>query len=284
MNETTVTARVMSFNIRTSTARDFRHAWDLRKHLVIKRIRAFDPDLLGLQECQDGEQANFIQEQLPDYEFIATHRGSDTRAGREMAPLMFRREAYDLLDSGHFWLSRTPQEKGSRLLGAVFPRTATWARLRPRAAPEQEIYFFNTHFDYIPLILPTAAQILREHILHIAGGEPTVLCGDFNTPAGGSAYRLLTGEDAGESAEPDQQLRLLDVSLNSRTTSGEAAGTIHKFGLINRPLIIDWILASSHFNVSDALIDDFNDNGLYPSDHYPVTAVLHAQWVSRGGG
>ena len=41
--------RVMSFNIRTVTARDYRHAWNLRKHLVVERVRAFDPDLLGLQ-------------------------------------------------------------------------------------------------------------------------------------------------------------------------------------------------------------------------------------------
>lgn len=276
--------RVMSFNIRTETARDYRHAWDLRKHLVIKRVHAFDPDLLGLQECQEGDQEQFVRDQLPGYEFIGVRRGDDSRTGREMAPLLFRKEAFDLLDSGHFWLSKTPERQGSKLLGAVFPRTATWAALRPKDSRDRTLYFFNTHFDYIPLILPGAAQILRDQVAAIASGMPTVVTGDFNTPAGGSAYRILTepyeeaGRDAGDSA-----FTLADVSVNSRTTSGEQAGTIHKFGLINRPLIIDWILASNHFTAQDAIIDDFDDNGLYPSDHFPVSAVLNGQWGTGNG-
>lgn len=276
--------RVMSFNIRTESARDFRHAWNLRKHLVIERIHAFDPDLLGLQECQDGEQAQFIKEQLPDYEFLGVRRGEDSRTGREMAPLLFRKEAFELLDSGHFWLSKTPERHGSKLRGAVFPRTVTWAELRPKDTADRALTFFNTHFDYIPLILPGAAQILRERMAEIAAERPAVLTGDFNTQAGGAVYRILTASD--EEARQDAAgpvLTLADVSVDSRTTSGKQAGTIHKFGLINRPLIIDWILASNHFQVVDAAIDDFDDNGLYPSDHFPVMAVLNAQLETRSG-
>jgi endonuclease/exonuclease/phosphatase family metal-dependent hydrolase len=264
--------RVMSFNIRTITARDYRHAWDLRKHLVIERVRAYDPDFLGMQECQEGDQESFIRQALPDYEFIGVRRGDDNRSGREMAPLLYRKEAFELLDSGTFWLSKTPQNPGSKLLGAIFPRTATWAKLRPVENPQQTLFFFNTHFDYIPLVVPQAADILRERILAITAGNPAVLTGDFNTPAGGGAYRKLT-EPVGEE-EGDPQFKLFDVTLNNRTTSGSPAGTIHKFGLLNRPLIIDWILASNHFMAVDALIDDYDDNGLYPSDHFPVMATL----------
>ena len=279
MNESEQNLRVMSFNIRTATARDYRHAWDLRKHLVIERIRAFDPDLLGLQECQDGEQAAFMKEQLPDYEFLAVHRGKDTRTGREMAPLLFRKEAFDLIEGGHFWLSKTPQRHGSKLLGAVFPRTVTWARLRPKRSPAPELTFFNTHFDYIPFILPAAAQILREQIVEITAGEPAVVTGDFNTPAGGSAYRILTepyanaGGDSAASASSAPYV----LSGAEGETAAFRSGTIHKFGLINRPLIIDWILASNHFEMIETAVDDYDDNGLYPSDHFPVTAVLTAR-------
>ena len=275
MEDSDLILRVMSFNIRTITARDYRHAWNLRKHLVIKRVHAFDPDLLVLQECQEGEQEQFIREQLPDYEFIGVRRGDDSRTGREMAPLLFRKEAFDLLDSGHFWLSKTPERQGSKLLGAVFPRTATWAALRPKGSSDRTLYFFNTHFDYIPLILPGAAQILRERVAAIASEMPTVITGDFNTPAGGAAHRILTTpyEDAEQDGDAPE-FTLADVSVNGRTTSGEQSGTIHKFGLINRPLIIDWILASNHFSVLDAAVDDFDDKGLYPSDHFPVTATL----------
>jgi endonuclease/exonuclease/phosphatase family metal-dependent hydrolase len=272
MDEPGFLLRVMSFNIRTITARDYRHAWDLRKHLVIERVRAFDPDLLGMQECQEGEQEQFIRQQLSDYEFLGVRRGDDSRNGREMAPILFRKSSFDLLDSGTFWLSKTPEEQGSRLLGAIFPRTATWAKLCSKKDPIRTIFFFNTHFDYIPLILPTAAGILREQVQAITDGQPVVLSGDFNTPAGGAAYRKLTevGADNGKNVK----FSLFDATQDGRTLSGSPAGTIHKFGLLTRPIIIDWILASDHFTAVDAYIDDYDDNGLYPSDHYPVMATL----------
>ena len=40
----------MSFNIRLGVAKDGENRWDLRKELVVKTIREYTPDLLGLQE------------------------------------------------------------------------------------------------------------------------------------------------------------------------------------------------------------------------------------------
>jgi endonuclease/exonuclease/phosphatase family metal-dependent hydrolase len=37
---------------------------------------------------------------------------------------------------------------------------------------------------------------------------------------------------------------------------------------------IDWILVSDHFRVLDAQIDRSRQGNLFPSDHYPITAVL----------
>lgn len=260
----------MSFNIRTSTARDLRYAWDLRKHLVIERIHAFDPDLLGLQECHDGEQAQFVRQQLDDYAFLGAWRGADSRSGREMAPVLYRQAAFDLLDSGTFWLSSRPDEPGSKLFGMVYPRTVTWVRLLPQDGRLPELVFFNTHFDYMPLVLASSARLLRERILAITDGAPTILCGDFNTPAGGSAQRILTQryEEA-----PRSPFVLADT-MDGRREGDGLVGTIHKFGLFNRPLIIDWILASNHFRVVNSAVDDFEHHGLYPSDHFPVTATL----------
>ncbi|MFN2136868.1 MAG: endonuclease/exonuclease/phosphatase family protein [Candidatus Promineifilaceae bacterium] len=262
--------RVMTFNIRTSTARDLRFAWDLRKHLVIERIRHFDPDLLGLQECQDGEQRMFIEQQLPDYGFLGVRRGEDNRIGREMAPLMYRKSAFDLLDSGFFWLSRQPSVPGSKLFGAVFPRAVAWARLRPLDSVAAELFFFNTHFDYMPLILAASARVLREQIWLITGGAPAIVVGDFNTPAGGTAYGVLSEPFV----ETNGRFALVDTMEGHRRSGIRLPGTIHKFGRINRPIIIDWILASQQFVVLESNVDDYDDNGLYPSDHFPVTAVL----------
>ncbi len=274
MNESENNIRVMSFNIRTSTARDYRHAWDLRKHLVVERIQHFDPDLLGLQECQDGEQADFVKQQLPGYFFLGIHRSQKGRSGKEMAPLLFRESAFELLDRGHFWLSSKPDEPGSKLFGSVFPRVVIWAKLRPLTGGEP-LYFFNTHFDYNPLILASSAGLLRDRIQTVTAGGRTILSGDFNTNAGGKAYRLLTAPyDIPSTAEPPGLFTLADTSAGTRDENSAASGTIHKFGMINRPLIIDWILASNHFTALDSGVDTYRHKGLFPSDHFPVTAVL----------
>ena len=56
---------VMTINIRYGSAASL----DNRKDLVIERIRTFDPGLLGLQECRDDEQAEFMR----GWEFLINH-------------------------------------------------------------------------------------------------------------------------------------------------------------------------------------------------------------------
>ena len=41
--------RVMTFNLRVRTILDGPNIWDCRRELVVQRVRAFDPDLLGTQ-------------------------------------------------------------------------------------------------------------------------------------------------------------------------------------------------------------------------------------------
>lgn len=137
----------MTFNIRYGTADDGANHWDNRKHLVIERIRAFDPDLLGLQECRDDSQAEFIRENLPDYEFYGVPRGGGSVTALEMAPILFKRSAFRLVDKGCFWLSDTPHVPASLSWGAAFPRTATWVQL-VHLVSDRQFFFLNTHYPF----------------------------------------------------------------------------------------------------------------------------------------
>ena len=67
--------KIMSFNIRYGTAADGAHSWQFRKELVVDRIRAFDPDVLGIQECRNDFQAAYLKAELSDYDFIGFERG-----------------------------------------------------------------------------------------------------------------------------------------------------------------------------------------------------------------
>lgn len=253
--------RVMSFNIRYGLAADGDNHWHKRKHFALERIRAFGPDLLGLQECRDDEQAEFLREDLPDYHFIGIHRGGPGDTALEMAPLLFRRKAFTLIDSGCFWLSETPEVTGSMSRDSAYPRTATWVKLACRATGK-ELTYLNTHFDYEPAAIDGNAQCLRQWLDRHGQQTPLIVTGDFNDNKQSKAYRLLTGDGA-----------LIDA-FGWRHPAETDAATFHAFGKPEEMAPIDWILVSGHFRILDAQIDRSRKGNLYPSDHYPVTAVL----------
>lgn len=254
------TLKVMSFNIRYGTAQDGANDWDARKEFVMERIRAFAPDLLGMQECRDDAQAAFVKSQLPEYVFVGMRRGMGD-GGLEMAPVLFRRAAFDQIESGHFWLSETPRVAGSKNWGAEFPRTVTWARAR-HVPSGRSLTFVNTHFDYQPTAGTPSAAVLRGWLEREQAGAPVILTGDFNVGKDSLAYGMLT-----------QQAGLLDA-LRQVHIHPKDEGTFHGFGACAVLEPIDWILCASPFEVVAAGVDTTRRGFLFPSDHYPVVAQL----------
>ncbi len=253
------TFKIMSFNLRVISAEDGAQAWRKRRHLALARINAFYPHLLGLQECMAGEQADFIASSMPDYAMLAHPRGGSHHTAIEMAPVLYKRDAFMPIEDGVFWLSDAPDVPGSQSWGAVFPRTCTWVRLKPRQKPQAEILFLNTHFDHLSeAVMQNSAQLIQQFINAQAETTNIVLTGDFNCPRGSSPWRILTA--AGN--------RLHDAFPRT------SPGSYHEFGQLNPPKTIDWILLSNQCVVAQTGVDDYNDAGLFPSDHFPVHAEV----------
>ena len=258
--------RVMSFNCRVSTLFDLTNTWGLRKGLLVETVKNFGPDLLGTQECL-ASQSDYLREQLASYDFIGVGRSDGKRAG-EMCGIYFKRAKFEKLDSGHFWLSETPSVPGSKGWGAWFPRMVTWVKLQPRDGGTPFVWF-NTHLDaFSNNARINGAKLLRSRIATIAGTLPVVVTGDFNADAGTGPYQTMLGSAANAAA------RLTDTFRAIYATQTRNDGTRHGFhGGKNGPRI-DWILASSAFRTVDATIDYAKSGFSYPSDHFPVTAVL----------
>ena len=259
--------KVMSFNIRYGAANDGENSWSKRTELVLETIRVFDPDLLGAQEVLDF-QADFLRDHLPEYGFVGVGRDDGQRKG-EFTPIFYRKSRFELTDSGHFWLSETPETPGSKSWDSSLPRIVTWVALVDRSANHQPLGYANTHWDHRgPQARLESAKLMRERADALELELPLIITGDFNSIETLEPYAVLVeGRDSERpplvdsyrAAHPE---RSANESSSSRWT-GRRQGSR-----------IDWILHSHHFTTLQSVINYTNDRGRYPSDHYPVQAVI----------
>lgn len=261
--------RVMSFNIRYGTANDGENHWDKRKQFLVETIKAFEPDLLGTQETL-GLQRDYLAEQLPAHEKLGVGRDDGKDRG-EMMALYYKKDRFEKLDGGHFWLSETPDKVGSKSWDSSLPRMVTWVRLRDRKHKEAlPVAFFNTHFDHRgPKARFESARLLRKQVQLLGKESAVIVTGDFNTGEGSEPYQALFGAVDGQ-ASP-----LVDSYRTVHPKRGLNEGTFSSFkaspGLGGR---IDWIACSRDWKVLRAEIDRTERGGRTPSDHFPVTAVV----------
>ncbi len=261
--------RVMSYNIRYGTAPDGENHWDFRKDFLVHTIRQFDPDLLGTQETL-AFQRDFLAEKLHDYEVLGVGRDDGKEQG-EMVAIFWRRERFEPLENGHFWLSPNPEVPGSRGWDAALPRMVTWVKLQDRLQPEAPpILWMNTHLDHRGRTArEESAKLLRIHLEKSGQGCSLVITGDFNAAEGSEPYQILFGIWNGQIAP------IVDCYRVVHPERKQDEGTFSGFRVdnVSGPRI-DWIACSRDWKVLAAGIDRTARAGRTPSDHFAVYAVL----------
>ena len=261
--------RVMSYNIRYGTAKDGENHWDKRKAFLAQTVKAFDPDLLGTQETI-AAQRDYLAEQLPKYAVFAAGR-DDGKAKGEMMAVYWRKERFEKLDGGHFWLSETPEKPGSKSWDSSLPRMATWVKLRDLKAPDaRPVLWVNTHFDHLgKQSRLEAAKLIRERVLVLGKDCSVIVTGDFNADEGSEPYKALF-DKAAEKESP-----VVDTFRVAHPTKGENEGTSSGFKADAKDgRRIDWIGCSRDWAIRKAGIDRTAKDGRTPSDHFAVFAVL----------
>jgi len=272
--------KVMSFNIRFGTARDGANHWDKRRELVVQAIENFDPDLLGTQETLQF-QANYLMKNLSGYEYVGTSRDKDPKSG-EQCGILFRKERFEKVDEGQFWLSENPDQRATKSWDSSLPRIATWVVLKDKVNKEKSLVLINTHFDHRgSKARLESAKLIRNWIEKNHADDAVIITGDFNCGESSRPYKALVNKQ--------NDLEIIDsyrakhsVAGNSdadQTRSGQKEptkqeGTFSGYRGNKAGARIDWILHSRQFETTKANIDRFNVKDRYPSDHYPVTAEL----------
>ncbi len=234
-----------------------------RVDLFIRQIRALAPDSLGVQEI-NSDWAGKLTEALPAYAYYGVPRGGDkNEKTSEMSGVFYLKDKYELLDSGTFWLTETPETE-SRYPDAGCNRVCSYVVLKNKQTGFTYAHF-NTHLDHVSEgARALGGQLIAERAaaLRDTYGEsfPVVVTGDFNESRDGAACKAL--EAAGFS--------------NAQPAEKDTQPTYHNWGEQTQGQAIDFVFCSAGFAPVSHTVYAVQVDGSFVSDHYAVGATLEA--------
>lgn len=250
---------VASYNIRYDNPHDGVNAWPNRKEQVKALIRFHDFDIFGTQEAMIGQIEGIAE--LQQYAWYGKGRDDGQHAGEHCA-IFYKKERFELLESGDFWLSETPDKPTIGWDSRVNKRVCTWARFKDLKA-KKEFYFISVHFDNLGAVARReSGKLMVSRIKEIAGNKPVICVGDLNS-----------------TPETEQVQNMLTILKDAREISAlppyGPVGTTNSFKF-DAPMKhrIDYIFVSNQISVLKygALNDSYDQK--YPSDHLPIVAKI----------
>jgi endonuclease/exonuclease/phosphatase family metal-dependent hydrolase len=256
---------VMTFNIRLNIKSDSLNAWPYRKDNAASQIKFHNVHILGVQEALHDQMMDLSQS-LTEFKFAGVAR-DDGKTKGEYSAIFYDTVRLKLLESSTFWLSLTPAIPGSKSWDAAITRIVTWAKFRD-AKTKRTFFVFNTHFDHIGKeARKESARLIKQSVKEIAGSNPVIIMGDFNSKPSDDPIKLLT--------DPADKDRLIDTKSISVTPHYGPQGTFNAFTskeTDNEP--IDFIFIKGKWKVLQHATLSQTWGGRFSSDHFPVFAKL----------
>lgn len=249
--------RVMSFNIRcTNLGIIPKYA---RHSVVAQTIINSNADSFGVQEATPS-WIKYLSDELSDkYEYIGVGRNNGKNSG-EYSAVFYLKDKYNLVDSGTFWLSETP-ETPSKGWDASFRRICTWVVLENKDTGKKYVHM-NAHFDHkgeearlhsVDLILEKVSEYKD---------LPVVFTADMNIEEGSECYTRIVEngtliDTKYAAADTMDYLTFHDLSPSAHTDK-----------------IIDYVMINGKFDADVYKVVTAGIDGKYVSDHFPVYADI----------
>lgn len=251
--------KIITSNIRFANLADGIHTWESRRPLLVKLYQDFGPDILGTQEGR-VVQLKELDQELPELVLVDSHRNwIDER----MYPCLFiNPKTVKVERSGDIWLSETPQVPGSSSFQSMFPRLCTWAEVT-FLKNNLEMIVINTHLDHIKTETRLEQiKVLISEIKKISKRQVLIM-GDFNESPLSSLQEEIN----------------LHFDLKDPWKEKKMAEETSHHGFLGNQMKdgdrIDWILIPKAFSCEDIHLEKKpNQEGVFPSDHYPLFATL----------
>ena len=251
------TIRIASYNIWNERGADWQN---FRREILNNLIRQHDFDIMGSQEGFLNPHLNSL---IADGTYAYTGVGRDDGInGGEHSAIVYKKERFELLESGDFWYSETPQIP-SYGWGASYRRICSWAKFRDKESGRQ-FYVFSSHLDHqVAVARFESVKLMLVKIREIAGENATIFSvGDFNSQPGADPIRYILNDGLFKDS--------FDITETPRTGS---IGTMNSRNTNNPTSRIDYVFVTSNVRVLEYGVINDRPDGQYPSDHDPVLVV-----------
>ena len=272
---------VGSYNIRMHSKVDYKggDGWTERRDIMCDLVAFTAFDIFGAQEvCHD--QLEDMLSRLPEYDYIGVAR-DDGKTKGEYSPVFYRRDRFELLDSGTFWLSETPEEV-SFGWDAVCRRVCSWGYFKDKQT-KKKFWFFNTHMDHkgktarvegAKLVLAKIAQMCKEK-------STVILTGDFNVAQNSPAYNTFAQSGVLADAYELAPVKFAPAgTFNSFNVSNHSEKRIDHIFVSGCKVLRYGVLTYHYWSENSGEQSTLKDapkeisaqyRGVHlPSDHYPV--------------
>ena len=165
---------VISFNIRCCDDKDGNSIIERAPRLA-EVVKPYDADVIGLQEYRPKWEEHIEKYFGEEYEIFNKYRDD---AKPEAAPILWKKDKFECLDKGYFWLSDTPEEMSQGWDTIGCKRICEYAILRHKESGKC-FNFMNTHFGF-----GDDCQVKSTELIAAYGNKlselPTFVTGDFN--------------------------------------------------------------------------------------------------------
>jgi len=252
------TVTVISFNIRYNNPGDGDNIWENRRSNVVAMLYIERPDFLCVQEAY-FEQLDFLLKNHHKYDYIGVGRDDGKQGGEHMA-ILYRKDRFEVVEHGDFWLSEMP-DSCSRGWDAACYRIVTWGYFRDKRTGKY-LYCFNTHLDHVGEVARReSVKLITQRVKGIVKDKraPVFLTGDFNSDISSDIFDPL--KKVMKQARKDAPVT-------------DSKGTFNGWGSAPNNIVIDHIF---YKNAKPLLYCTLNENKYgraLISDHFPIKSVF----------
>ena len=230
----------MSFNLLVS------NITTERKARVVGMIEKYMPDTFGVQEA-NSTWISTLEKELGDV-YAHVGIGRDKNGTGERSSVFYKKDKFELLDSGTKWMSSTP-DVVSKVSGSICNRVFSYALLKCKSDGKQFMHI-NVHTDHASDENVRFEQIkVLMAFVKLHSDKAIIITGDFNSQKGTTTINHV--------------LSMVEDSSDIALVSQKAPTFSTK--------IIDYIFVTSgDFEVYEYWVDNSMIDGEYPSDHFPI--------------